>query len=80
MKTNPVVKAIEAVGSVDVLARSIGVSRQAIYKWVESGMVPPKRVKEVSGITKIPMWELCPKYFPPVVKSQSAANQIQDNQ
>lgn len=47
-----------------------GTTRQAVYKWVASGRVPPKRAIALSEIIGIPAHELRPDVFidrkPPV--------------
>jgi DNA-binding transcriptional regulator YdaS (Cro superfamily) len=30
-----------------LLAKRLGVSYQNVYKWIEAGRVPPKRVKQI---------------------------------
>lgn len=42
--TNIVERLIEAAGDIYVLADRIGVSYQAIQRWVRNGRVPPGRV------------------------------------
>ncbi|ASW27688.1 transcriptional repressor [Klebsiella phage YMC16/01/N133_KPN_BP] len=33
--------------SIMLLAKRLGVSYQNVYKWIEAGRVPPKRVKQI---------------------------------
>lgn len=42
------------------LAEELGVTRGAIGQWKE---VPPKRAKDVSRLTQLPLETLCPDIF-----------------
>lgn len=58
--------ALAAVGGRPaVLARILGVSKQAVYTWKNSssGNVPPKRAKELESLFKIPRKDLNPDVF-----------------
>jgi DNA-binding transcriptional regulator YdaS (Cro superfamily) len=51
-------KAIKAVGGVTAMSRVIGnsrnrISRQAIYGWINKGMIPPERCIEVERISGV---------------------------
>jgi len=42
-----IARAVEAAGSVQALAVKLGVSHQAIYKFLRQGWVPPSRAVEI---------------------------------
>lgn len=42
------------------LAKKLGISRQAVYKWDE---IPMERMLEIEKVTGIPRHQLFPKYF-----------------
>lgn len=52
--------AIDAVGNADKLAKSLGISPQAISQWTR---IPMKRVFEIEQITGIRRHRLRPDYF-----------------
>lgn len=60
INANPVAVAIEAAGSRKELAEKLNVSRQAVERWLAAGVIPPKRVPEVSRITGMPKRVLNP--------------------
>lgn len=51
-------KAVKAAGSQTALADAMGVTQQAINKWVKKGWVPVDRAIEIEGIYGIPRREL----------------------
>lgn len=53
--------ALDAVGGRAALARRIGVSRQAIKKWI---VVPLARVVDVERATGVHRSLLCPEHYP----------------
>ena len=62
--------AAEAVGGVPVLARRLGVTRQAIYQWKE---VPAERVAEIAAATGVARSALRPDlYVPAEVEGEAA--------
>lgn len=68
-KITPVERAIVAVsgpsgaGGQSKLAELLGISAQAVQQWVDSGMVPPRRVLDVERITGISRFELRPDIY-----------------
>lgn len=60
MMSDPVKRAIDAVGGVAVLAAHLGIKAPSIYSW---RVIPPKRVRKISKITGIPESELRPDLF-----------------
>lgn len=38
--------------SIMILADKLGVSYQNVYKWIESGRIPPKRVMDIVTVSK----------------------------
>ena len=38
--------------SIMILADKLNVSYQNVYKWIEAGRIPPKRVKDIVKISK----------------------------
>jgi DNA-binding transcriptional regulator YdaS (Cro superfamily) len=66
MTTNPIQDAIRAAGSGPKLARQLGVSARAIYKWSarwDAGRIdaiPPSRAMAIEAATGIPRAELRP--------------------
>ncbi len=61
---NSVLMAVKAVGGRGALAKKLSppISRQAVDRWVRLGVVPPKRVLEVSKLTGIPKEKLSPLF------------------
>jgi len=47
-------------GKLTELAQALGVTPSAIYQWRR---VPAERVRDVSRVTGIPLWELRPDIF-----------------
>jgi DNA-binding transcriptional regulator YdaS (Cro superfamily) len=52
--------AIQAAGSRAALARQIGLSRQAVWRWKK---IPVYRLKDVEKATRIPRHKLRPDIF-----------------
>lgn len=65
---NPVALAVQCIGSQKELAKKVGVSRQAVYKWLLSGEIPVRRVKTIAKLTQLPAWILCPSVFEKTAK------------
>lgn len=38
--------------SIMILAEKLGVSFQNVYKWIEAGRIPPKRVMDIVKVSK----------------------------
>lgn len=55
---NSVVSAAQAVGNQAALARGLGVTEQAICKWVKQGWVPVRRAKQIEELTGVPRKDL----------------------
>ena len=51
-------KAVKAAGSQTALAEAMGVSQQAISKWIRFGWVPVDRAIEIESMYAIPRREL----------------------
>ena len=59
-----VVEAVERAGGMSELARKIGVSPQAVWKWLYvQGRVPATRVLEVERVSGVPREQLRPDVF-----------------
>jgi DNA-binding transcriptional regulator YdaS (Cro superfamily) len=56
-----VARAAEKAGGISALARSLGVSRQAVFQW---NRVPAERVLAVETYTGVPRYELRPDIYP----------------
>lgn len=56
-----VVKAAEKAGGISALARSLGVSRQAVFQWKR---IPAERVLAIEVHTGVPRYELRPDLYP----------------
>jgi DNA-binding transcriptional regulator YdaS (Cro superfamily) len=52
--------AVQVAGSRAALARKIGVSRQAVWRWKK---IPVERLKAVEKATRIPRYRLRPDIF-----------------
>lgn len=48
---NTITRAAEAVGGGTALASRLGVTRQAVHKWMTDGFAPPKRAIEIAKLT-----------------------------
>ncbi len=68
-------RAVAATKSIYVLADRIGVTYQAIQKWLRSGIVPPRRVLAVEKAARfrVKRWELRPDLYPPPPRIARAA-------
>lgn len=55
--------AIAKSGNMSRLARSCGVTPQAVYAWLKRGKVPIQRCKDVSKATGISVKKLRPDFF-----------------
>lgn len=61
--TSPVARAIQKAGGRRQLAEAVGVTRQAVEKWLETGTVPANSVPHVVNATGVPAWDLNPEVF-----------------
>lgn len=68
--TTPIQKAIESAGGLNCLARSLGVSYQAIQQW---DRVPAERVLAVEQASGVSRHELRPDIYPPELRKSKAA-------
>lgn len=59
----PVRLAVRKAGGARRVAELLGVRRQAVYKWIKRGVVPPKRVLELSKAADMPPYALNPEVF-----------------
>ena len=50
MPDTPIQKAITAAGGVGAFARTLGVTRQAVYEWRRLGWCPPLRAVEIEHL------------------------------
>lgn len=55
-------KVIEKAGGVPALARSLGISDQAVRQWVSAGYIPPKRHLEINALYKVPLGVMLNEY------------------
>lgn len=63
-ETSGVVDAILAAGGQSALARHIGVSHQAVSRWVKCGWVPVAHILEVERLSGVPRVRLInPKHL-----------------
>ncbi len=46
--------AVELAGSQGLLARQLGVSQQAVCRWVERGYTPLRRAQEIEAVYGVP--------------------------
>lgn len=53
---------IAAAGGVQRVAKSIGISQQAVYQWFEKG-IPLKRIQAISQLSGIAIEHLLPELF-----------------
>jgi DNA-binding transcriptional regulator YdaS (Cro superfamily) len=60
-RTEPLQRAIDAVGGLAGLAGELGITEQAVSQWDE---VPPLRVLAVERVTGVPRHELRPDLYP----------------
>lgn len=65
-------KALKAQGLKDVLsyfgkpedlAHALGISRQAVYKWIQKGCIPAERIGDIRKVTGIPSYYIRPDLF-----------------
>lgn len=60
---NPVELAIKTKGSLAALGAAVGVTAQAVWKWLQAGSIPVNRVLDVERATGIPRETLRPDVF-----------------
>ena len=72
MNTNPMQIACDLLHGQAALAREIGVSPQAVGKWVKAKQPPPKRVIAIERATRgrVTRYDLRPDLYP---KAETAA-------
>lgn len=58
-------EAVKRVKTQARLAELCGVRPQAVQRWVRTGSVPPRRVKQVSAVTGVSRTSLRPDLYPP---------------
>lgn len=46
----PLYRVVDKAGGVSALARTLGVSRQVLYVWLQRGFVPLERAVEIEGL------------------------------
>lgn len=63
MKKNILKNIIATCGSQEKLAAEIGLTQQAISRWVKSGKVPAEHVRKVSIVTGVYPHEIRPDIF-----------------
>jgi DNA-binding transcriptional regulator YdaS (Cro superfamily) len=51
-------RAVDFAGGATQLARTLGVSHQAVHKWLQRGWVSPERATELCGLYGIPAIDL----------------------
>ena len=68
LESSPVValrRAVELAGSQSALARIVGVSQQAVFKWIRRGkQLPPEHVLAVEAATGVSRYDLRPDIYP----------------
>lgn len=52
--TQGIARAVALAGTQDKLAQLLGVTQQAVAKWVSRGWVPVRRAQEIEAITGVP--------------------------
>lgn len=57
-------RAIDLMGGVYPAAARMGVSPQAVYKWLKQGRAPVVRVLEIERAAGVRRWELRPDIYP----------------
>ena len=62
-KTDALKLAIAKAGNMSRLARSCGVTPQAVRAWIVRGQIPLSRVIDVKKATGLPLKKLRPDYF-----------------
>lgn len=56
-------RAVENLGGPAQLARTIGVTHQAVCSWLTAGHAPPRRAVEISRLANIPaLWLVSAEY------------------
>lgn len=73
---NGIQKAVRAAGSQSALARMLGLTPQAVQKWVEQGYVPSERCRDVVAAVdgQVTRAELNPEIFGPAPEIISPPN------
>ena len=58
-------RAVESLGGPAQLARTLGVTHQAVCSWITAGHAPPRRAVEISRLAEIPaLWLVNEDYRP----------------
>jgi DNA-binding transcriptional regulator YdaS (Cro superfamily) len=64
-KPSPIERAVQMAGSQRALAKILGVSSQAVSKWVLENKVPAERVLAIEAATRVSRHLLRPDIYPP---------------
>lgn len=71
--SNPVLELVQKAGSQSALAERLGVSQQAISKWIRRGYVPTRRVLECEATFGVPRVRLLDPRLRDLVDDEVAA-------
>lgn len=63
MKTPAIEDAITAAGSISALAAQLGISHQAVAKWLRRGRPPAERCLEIERVTGVSRYDLRPDVY-----------------
>lgn len=61
---NAIRKAIDIAGGQSALARKIGVKQPTIFRWLQKGVIPPRKVLLVEKLTGVSRHSLNPIIYP----------------
>lgn len=59
----PIEKAVQVAGSQSALARTLGVTPQAVQQWVDANRIPAHRCLAIENATGISRYDLRPDVF-----------------
>lgn len=73
---NGVLHAAVVAGSLATIAKQVGVSPQAVQKWVEQGFVPLARIPEFESLYGVPRAELVNKRYMSVLAAPNFSSDV----
>ena len=68
MRTHTRQEVIQAAGGCAHVARRLGIRRQAVYQWIDTG-IPARRVIELARMAGMRPSEIDPELYPPELEA-----------
>lgn len=78
MEQSGLARAVQFAGGVAAFSRSVGVTHQAVYQWLQRGWLPPRRAEQASELYGVPAAELLNPAITKLVRVTDVADVAQD--